>query len=153
LAVTFERVQLDRGGARRQILEAGGVQEVGDAGLREGIADALCLEMGGLLGREGSEDALDLGGGGGPEVAGARERRQLLLLALEQAAQGGLEAQLDHGIAALAIEVHPEHVVGRRLMRELQQRMGAAVPYDRLVAQNEQIDAALPRNAGECAAK
>src|SRR6202000_2069065 len=86
------------------------------------------LRCAAFWGRHRADQPVALGRGGGAEIAIAGELRQLLLLALEHAAQRRLEPALDRLLAGLAVEVDAKHVVGGRLVGQLRHRIGPAVP-------------------------
>src|SRR5262245_30138858 len=139
LAVAFERMNLDQRPPVGQLAVAGVPQELGDAWPGVNVAEALQGHVPRLEGEKTVEQAVDLLGGARLQVAIAGQRLQLALLAAQARARRGA----DRRIARLgADEAVARADVDRRLVRQQRERVGNAVPAQRLAAEHREVDAA-----------
>ena len=139
LATAFERVQLDQRPAVGKLLVAGFPQEFGNTGLGKHVGEALRRHVGRFQREERIEQAIDVGGGCGLNVAVAGKLLQLAFLGAQARAHRRAQHALDH-VGRRRIELQPRADIDGGLVRQQEERVCHSVPARRLAEQGGEID-------------
>ncbi|MGY3409476.1 hypothetical protein ACVWZV_005589 [Bradyrhizobium sp. GM5.1] len=135
LVVAFERVDVD-GAAVSAWRKAGAADELLDAGLGEDVGKLLFGHPRRLDTEEPVEQAGDVQVGGRQMIAIAGERLELLLLALEAAAEGVADPRCRR---TARFDREQRAAVDRALARQMRERVLLVVPVQRLLRQCEHV--------------